>query len=235
MSNLNSIADKIRKIITKADGTSHPEEAETFMGMAQKMMMEHGLSLLDIGRLDADDPVGVDKDCASVPSSYTSAKMVASELARFYGCKLVYNEKYNADNKKVYSFSVAGRESARITFQLMFPFVWRQLMSVAREGYNSGGYSSRMQALTFVANALSLRISKLNREQAAERSSAPKTSGRNMLVPVDLIELAFEEAFPHTKKGRAGKMSTNGKSQALAGKVSLHHQTTAAHASRQIA
>lgn len=222
-----SIADKIRKIIAKADSTSNPEEAHTFMAKAQALLEAHGLSLLDIGRLDSDDPIGVDKNCAEVPGAYSSANTVANQLSIYYGCQLVQGAKRNGDNKKVTTFSVAGRESARITFQLMFPYVWRQVMALAREGFNSGGYSNRMQALNYVANALSLRLHRLNAEAEATRAAQPVGSGLNQLVPVNLVLQALEEAFPTMKEGRARTAKTNAKSRELASKVSFNRQASA--------
>lgn len=47
---MSDITQKIAKIIAKADGTTHPEEAAAFMAKAHKLMEERVASRVSINR-----------------------------------------------------------------------------------------------------------------------------------------------------------------------------------------
>lgn len=227
----NSVADKIRKLIAVADGSSHPEEADAFMAKAHALMQAHGLSLLDLGRL-GEDAVGLDKDAMQHSAAYGFMTKVASAMAKYYGCKIVLTREGRNE-----SYSVAGRESARITFVLMVPFVHRQIMELGRVGFNAGKYANRMQAVTRIGNAVALRIWQMVRGQEAAAAKAKAeaeatgastaryaTTGVNALVPVDLLETAIAEAFPDLRKAKITSLKTDSYSKEAANKVNLNSQ-----------
>ncbi|TQE99523.1 MAG: DUF2786 domain-containing protein, partial [Spiribacter salinus] len=143
----NTMAQKIAKLMRKADSTTHPEEAEAFMSKAQELMIQHGLNLLDLGKLH-EDPVDVQREAATSSSSYGWSCKVAGALAALYGCELVYHKHGNN-----FIYDIVGRESARVTFVMMLPFVLKQIKALARKGYKEGHYNSAMTAATRVGNA----------------------------------------------------------------------------------
>lgn len=210
---MSDIAEKIRKLLAKADSSTHPEEADAFMVKAHTLMREHGLHLQDIGKL-GEDPVGIDKDGLRTSSSYPWLTRVASALAALYGCKFVYFKVRNE-----IKYDIVGRESARGTFQLMMPFVERQIKALAREAFNEGHYNSRMQAVSRVGNATALRIWAMVRQ-------APKAEGTgvNALVPVDIIQAAMDEAYPKVKKARAVALTVDHVAKNKASRVSVNVQ-----------
>lgn len=220
-----SIAERIRKIIAKADSSSHREEAESFLVKARQLMEEHGLSLLDLGRLNSDDPVGVDKYFYRGHIIDSWRQLVAGQLAAFFGCELVSTT--SGANRW---HSVIGRESARMTHQLMWPFVDRQVMQMAREDVKSGIYPSVNVARRRIGQQLALRLDKLNNAKKAEAPIAGRDlSGVNALVPVDLIEAAAAEAFPDLYRDpRKTKVRYDGNAKQRAEQVSLHHQAGSA-------
>ena len=136
---------------------------------------------------------------------------------------------------KKYIMSVAGRESARVTFQLMFPFVLRQAQKLGAQAYREGDYKNRMQSFNYVCNALAQRLRKLCHEQAAVRRAEPVGSGLNALVPVDMISAALQEMYGDIKSVRSRGEPTNAQSRTLANKVSLNQQTPAPKTAKQIA
>ena len=115
---VEKIAEKIQKLLAKANSSTHPEEAETFMAKAHALLEQHGLSLFDLGKLDSEDPIGrsQDKEMLRANSAASWRTMVAGQLAIYYGCKMVTTN-YRGDNFTYWT--VFGRESARITFMLM--------------------------------------------------------------------------------------------------------------------
>jgi hypothetical protein len=214
-----SIADKIAKIIAKADSTTNPKEAEVFMAKAQQLMEEYGFTLLDLGRLDSDDPVGTTRDSAHHFKADNWARHVAYSLGSYYGAK-VYTTTYG--NKIVHS--VVGRESARVTYSIMIHFVLRQVRAMARKAFKDGVYASESRARTAIGNALSRRLWILSNEQKARREDSGAGSGLNALVPVDLIKQECEASFPDASL-LSFKGTTDTYAVGEAEKIAINRQT----------
>ena len=218
---MKSIADKIRKILALADSTAHPEEAASFMEKAQEMLEAHGLSLLDLGRLDSDDPIGTDRDAAKHYAAENWLGLVSGQLAHFYGAEMITSRE-----KNTYYHAVVGRESARLTYHLMQPFVARQVRQLARAALKDGYFRSESSAKTSIGNALALRIHRLVEGQVERRKEDQPGKGLNALVPVDMIALEIAAQFPNLRKASKERtVSTSAASRAAAGKVNLNRQT----------
>lgn len=217
---LQSIADKIRKIIAKAESTTNDDEADAFMAKAQSMMIEHGLSLLDIGRLDAEDPVGHDKDFAYHSQSSSWRTPVVSSLASLYGCQIVRSHRGN----QTY-FTLFGRESARVTTTLMWPYVDRQVLRLARAAHAAGEFPSASVAASRIGYALALRIDKLVREERQREVKTATGRGLNALVPVDLIDAEMKSVFPRLVFSRPRTVKVSAAATKAAASISLHKQT----------
>lgn len=218
---MSNIADKIRKLIAKADSTTHPEEAATFMEKAQSLMLAHGLSLLDLGRLDAEDPVGTDRDGVVTKVSYDWARKVVFEAGFYFGVTAVEFKRSGG-----YHYSLVGRESARVTAALMIPFIVRQLSQAAGKGVKDGVFPNRRVAHKQLSSALVIRLSN-------ERSRAD-TSGRGMnaLVPVDMVALEVEAQFPTAKKLKSARLETSRAAMEIAKGIRLNMQASATAAKR---
>lgn len=215
---MSNIADKITKIIAKAESTTNPDEAAVFMAKANAMLEEHGIHLHDLGRLNSDDPVGVTEQASYWFAAEGYSLNMASALARYYGCKLVYIKMGN----KFYG-DVTGRDSARVTYQLMWPFVQKQVRQLAREMVKEGKADTKSKAQRAIGNALTLRLHGMARENE-ERNPVAGT-GINALVPVDTIEAAMKEHYGELRSAKARSIKTNAAGKAAAGKVSVNRQT----------
>jgi hypothetical protein len=185
------------------------------MDKAHKMLREHGLSLLDLGKLN-DDPLEVQYGAAFSDARQTWARLVASQLARYYGCDFVW---YKSGNKIVYD--VVGRESARVTFSLMLPFVCKQVRSIGNAAAKRGEYKSAGEAHRKVAHALAMRIKRMTPERDPYHGT-----GLNALAPVDLIKQMVDELTD--KEPKTVKLDTDRNAVELAKKVSINVQTEAA-------
>lgn len=227
------IADKLKKIIAKADGTSNEAEAATFMAKAQQLMIEHGLTLLDLGKLDSDDPVGHARDMYHNQSDAWK-KLVGWNLGTYYGCKVIMSKETISRTAWV----VFGRESARTTFALMWPYIDQQVSQLAKQATAAGHYETLSKAKTAIGNSLAIRIGILNRERAeaekATSGASGKATGLTALVPVDIIESAIAEVFPHTKTTSRKGVKTDGVARSLAGQVRLNAQVGAGSGARRI-
>jgi hypothetical protein len=217
---MSDIAEKIARIIAHADSTTHPEEAEVFMAKAHALMEAHGISLLDLGRLDQDDPVG--KTQGDQLRNNSSAKWrfnLATQVANYYGCRLV------GQNRGTFRYWIVfGRESGRITFELMWPFIDRQVLATARDLTRQGHYPTTKHAHKAVGDALTRRVWKLNMEKQAKPKTSAQKATSNALVPVDTIQRVIDETFPNVKKGRSTKMRDDAVARKAAEGISLNHQ-----------
>lgn len=211
-----TIAQKINKILEKAQSTDQAGEAEVLMEKVHAMLEQHGLDLLDLGTLDADDPVGVDKSVATFWASASFTGMLASCAARYYGCETIVSRQ---GNKRW--ISVAGRESARVTFRLMFPFILEQVQKEASELVKQRKASSRSRAMTAVGNALAYRLSSLTVEKKDQSTETGKA-----LIPVDMIDLAMSDAFPDLRRLKPRAVKTTAAAVTAAEGISLHRQAT---------
>jgi hypothetical protein len=224
-----AIAEKIKKLIAFADSTAHPEEAETFMAKAHELLLAHGISLLDLGRM-GDDPVGQSQGAGHNKVNDQWRGDVAHALSTYYGCKTLF-DKSRGDNVRWFIF---GRESARITFDLMWPYIDRRVLELARREKGAGNYKSIPQARRNIGNALARRIWGLIRAKEAAEAKAAEAgvkpvhagTGVNALVPVDIIDQFINDAFT-VKTNKAAKLNTDSNARAVANEVSLNLQTSA--------
>lgn len=216
---MENIANKIRKIIAKADGTTHAEEAATFMERAHRMMEQHGLSLLDLGRLDQDDPLGK-SDGPECSTSEIWRRNLASMVARYFGCRIMSLR----GNRRV-QMIVYGRESARLTFALMWPFVERQVMELARRDRHLHSTSGDTRAARrAIGVGLIYRLSDMIRERDTSDAKGDRASQVNALVPVDLIEGMMDADHPTSKLVGMRAKPISAAALRAAGEVSLAMQ-----------
>jgi hypothetical protein len=216
-----SIAAKIAKIIAKAEGTDNAEEALIFMQKAHELMEKHGMDLLEVGRLNDDDPVGHEHEGIVVSSSWK--RRLSAQVARFYGVDTVAV----FGTKKTVKMTLVGRRDARETFKVMWPFILGQVNALASQGVKEGRYGTRGKAQRFIANALATRLTVIRREREAEdEAKGVTTTGLNALVPVDMIQAEMESAFsPGSLKDiRATSVKTSTNARRDAAKVNVDLQ-----------
>jgi hypothetical protein len=218
--NNSDIAAKIQRIIAKADSSTSENEADTFMTKAHALMEAHGLSLLDLGKLDSDDPIGHDRD--TYISSDPWKDKIGYDLARYYGAELITKPTGRTQR----SYFVFGRLSARATFSLMLPFVLRQVATLALAEHRAHRYPNAAKARTALANALCIRLKGLTRDNQHRVTATNGKSSLNALVPVDLIQQEIDQEFTKVTPSRA-KFTTDFNAVKKAETVSLNRQTSA--------
>ncbi len=236
MTDQSKTLDRIRKVLAKAEGTNNQAEAEMLMAKVQSMLDEHNLSLLDVAHADAEDPIGTDRRAAYCWVSNSWQKPLGAALARLYGCQMVYGQ-----YKNKISFDVVGRQSARVTWSLMLPFVLKQVRAEAktlrekdimeivqttswdydRAAKQTKGVGSYERA---VGNALAIRVHRMAAE-AEGKDATRVANGERALVPVDMVQAELEKEFPRLREARRSSISTTGAAKAAAAGISLHRQT----------
>lgn len=211
---MSTMAAKIIALIAKADSTTSEAEADTFMRKAHDLLTKEGLTLQELGRL-SEDPIGSDDDAVTHPARYAWGHKVGSALAGYYGVRFLRRKV-----GKAMVYEVFGRESARITFCIMFPFVIRQVLNLANKATAEGVYTRRSIGASRTGAALAHRIWDMVPDKEDDTRLG---NGVNALVPVDLIEQLMGDDHRAPRKSR---LKTDLHAMLLAQQVSLETQLT---------
>lgn len=214
----HKIIKRIRKVLALAEGTDNPQEAEIMMAKVYSMLTEHNLELVDVETASEDDPVDVDRKAYKHYVKDSWFRWTVIRLGQLYGVTVVYYK----IGKNTTAMDAVGRESARITLQLMVPFVRKQIRAQAVALAADEGYS-RAKAERYIANALNLRILRLAASEI--RKSSVKTGGV-ALVPVDEIKQKLDSEFGDLTNVRQRSTTTTSKAVERAKEISLNRQTT---------
>lgn len=233
-----SIHDKITAMIRQADESTHPAEADAFMQKVHALLEREGISMMDLGTLKVEDPLGVTHKAAEYTPMETSFRDVVFALAEFYGCKATIGRRMVQNEKgkwvKRHMATVYGRQNARTTFELMWPYVKRRMLDEAFKIYNEERAKlkaeftavelkymqlpSRSVYMRHVATALELRITKM----IIARTPPTVTKGENALVPVDLIADLMPK---NLRVAKDTKKETTHKAMRAAENIGLDMQT----------
>lgn len=224
MSNRDSLKTKIGALIAKAEGTDNANEASVFMAKAVEMMNKHQISIAELGE---DDPMGTDENFTGTSGSPTWRNHLLHAVSRYYGGKCVKKH----ITHKSFIMEVNGSESVRVTIDLMFEFIVKQVRQAGRELAEQQGVKAD-PIIRFVANALVERINnlvyearKLDEEtgQSAEVKLALTKAGKE-LATVDELKAYVEGKYKNLGSGIQKRRGTSDGARAAANKVSLNRQ-----------
>ena len=212
--------DKITKIIkallAKAAGTDNEAEADIFAAKAHAVMEQYQV---EVGDVLKDDPIDRNKPYAATTSSPSYKKFLWRSLARYYGCQTMLNWSSHTE----YEIHIIGRESSRVTAELMMPFVMDQVRTAGRLVASSTG--EKVEAcVRDVANALVLRLNKLIAEQEKNEPTPATRSGKNALVAVNAINQLMTQLYPRAKSGGGRSIGTSDAARGAAAGISLSRQ-----------
>lgn len=214
--------DKITKIIkallAKAAGTDNENEASIFAAKAHEMMERYQIEVNDVLK---DDPIDRSKPYAATSSSPSYKKHLWRALAHYYGCKTVLQWTGDTD----YEVHIIGRESARVTTELMYPFIMQQVREAGRK--LSQGCSIKPEAcIRDVANALVMRLQKLTAAQRATEPQPVTQAGKNALLVISETKALMERLYPKLKSVSGRGIGTSDAAPGAAEGISLSRQTT---------
>ena len=180
---------KLQAMMAKAASTPSSEEADTIMQMVNEMMRKHGVSLLDLQTHLSDDPVGITDPGLHYWAADKWTRPLFSALSFLYGCRAYY---IASGNKT--TILLNGRESCRVTFTLMAPYLVKTVKRLADAAHKEGRYETVSKARRDIGSALANRVWGLYHQQrvaAGPRSAA----GFNALVPTDILDTIEQDAF----------------------------------------
>lgn len=247
MYDLPTIKAKIAKLLAKAEGTDNETEAALFMAKVEELLDTYQLELWQIA--DVGDKMGFDVMLEGTSSSPTWVRHLVCAVASFYGCKSIRRHgiyvplepgqkpgKSGPGTFDNFFIDVIGRESSRVTVQLMFPFIMGQLREAGKR-LKREGHEGSVEFLTRrVANALTPRIYALlqERERAMRAPAGLQSEAarqQRALVVVHEINVFVNEQYGKLGKGRARPRSTTDAAHAAAQGISIERQV---HGSGQL-
>lgn len=213
----NNIKEKIQKILAKANGTDNEEEAAIFLAKAEALMEQHQIDLDDLGE---DDPMGRYVGLTGTSSSPTWQRHLLNVVAKYFGATTVRTLRGGA-----FELHILGAESARMTVELMWPFILEQVRKEGRKEAKAMSLSSE-QAIRRVANALTIRVQEILASERERKVETKTVAARNALVVRGTaLSNYLGEQFPHLVKTKSRGIGTNDIARQAAGRVSLHRQT----------
>lgn len=215
-----AMKEKIAALLRKAESTDNEHEAEIFMAKVNELLEKYEIAMHE---LHVDDPMGHQDGETNLYVSMLWARDLLSVVAEYYGAKMLLKSK----RRNHIPYILVGRESARITAELMAPFIISQVKQQGRF------YAARTGRTISVAQrevgaALIQRIWRIVSQSRERRSELVK----NALVPVDMTQSYIDETF---NVGKAMKGSSKGYGYGAvehAEKISLHYQTSATKTKR---
>lgn len=213
-----SIKSKIAALLAKAEGTDNEFEAATFMAKVNELLEKHQIEMHEIRAAQGDqDPMGKGVGETNLYASMGWARDLAGSLAHYYGCRFVFWRRGNH-----FRYEIVGRESARMTFELMLPYVISQVRQRAKRIAAEYGKTTAV-AEREVGHALWVRIGRMISAAEAHRT---ELTGKG-LIPVSDLDAAMADFFGDSlKKAKARSVRFGNAAAAEAEKVSLHVQAT---------
>lgn len=214
------IKARIAALLAKAEKTDNEFERDAFMAKVNELLEQYQIEIWELR--DTEDQIGITIGETRIGDTMSWGKDLCFALAKYYYAEILF---FGWDplkpTKRVYK--VVGRESCRVTVELMLPFVISQIRQKARtmaKGYRVTPAVAERQ----IANALIIRVYRMIRARAA--SPASGAMGSNALVLIDEAKAAVNEFFPDAKESRARDLSHSKTAADHAEAVSLNHQAT---------
>lgn len=212
MTDLTNIKRKIAALLAKAEGTDNEFEAATFMAKVNELLEAHQLSIYQLG--DESDLMGKQEGEFNVYASMSWAKILIHQIAMFYNTETVW---WRVGNHLKYE--VVGRESNRITTELMIPFIIAQVRQRGRILANETGRTHSV-ATRDVGQALTTRIwAEIQKNKPARDAHAAK-----MLIPVDEVKAYLNDAYKGFKTGKARVLKTSQSARDHADRIAIQRQ-----------
>ncbi|HEV7188051.1 MAG TPA: DUF2786 domain-containing protein [Blastococcus sp.] len=199
---------RIRGLLTKAESTEFPDEAEALTAKAQELMTRHAVdaALLDLGP-SASGSAAVGTRRVHVQDPYVRAKMqLLGAVAGANDVRLVWYQSLGIAN-------LVGATSDADAVELLFTSLLLQVAQAlaAAERSSGPGPASRSFRRSFLlgyAHRIGERLTTARERATAEASAEARTTHGVDLLPVlrsrqAAVEKRMAELFPHVRSGRS--------------------------------
>lgn len=151
----SALAKKIAAILAKAKSTTFEAEAASLMAKAEELMRQHGIDALSIE--DADDPLEIEGDTLRLSGRAWQSALLY-HVAAYYGCDAMFT---HGRRRRETIVTLCGRESARTTVRLMWPYIRDAVGRQASAWRASGARISQEVAKRSIAVRLTEKIARL--------------------------------------------------------------------------
>lgn len=235
---------KITKLLEKANSTTHEAEAEVLMAKARALMEEHQISEYELGG----DPFEVIRSTEFQKGTQAQMRYdLQSSLAEYLGMQvaiLTFNRRPGQRlSKAVYEF--VGTQSAQITLDYLFPFVWKQILRIVQETTDQGvialertlrgGLGEDRQRvwdqayrklLKDTVVAMQVRLDEL-RLAKADRPAEGSVSANALVKIGGELEAFYQARYPNLKESKERLVNPIDAARRLAAQVRLETQVDA--------
>lgn len=219
---IEDLKDRLRRMLAKAEQSDNEHERDTFMRKVNELLEAHQIGIHEIrGRTGRDkDPFAHEVGTNKIYTSAVWHRGVAAALALYYGCEFIYVRK-----GPILKYTLVGRQSSRLTTELMLPYIFTQVAFAARnymaEVKGRGLQMHERKATAEVGEALRRRILALVHANNAHRRDIESRA----LVPVDPMDEYLKQHWPRLRGGASAARDTTKTAREHADKISLHVQT----------
>lgn len=209
-----SIADKIRKLIAKANGTNHPAEAEAFFAKAQELMTRHAIDqamLVNPDRSDAIIHRHID-----VPKPWDKMKIyLLSAIATPNQCRVIRIVGKNGYQGHKDGCIITGYESDVNSvvelWQGLMVFAFAEMLTAEMQPnvLLESTKAFRQSFLMGFASRIAKRLADAKRAATREAEDTQPGVGLVLVSRQDQVTEAFREQHPRTSKAHV-RTSGNG-------------------------
>lgn len=154
-----ALAKKIAAILAKAKSTTFEAEAASLMAKAEQLMRANRIDAVSVE--EADDPLEVEGDMMRLSARAWQSALLY-HVAAYYGCDAMFT---HGRGRRETVVTLCGRESARTTVRLMWPYIRDAVGRQASAWRASGARISQEVAKRSIAVRLTEKIARLIHER----------------------------------------------------------------------
>lgn len=231
MDKIEALKEKIAKLLAKADGTDNPHEAAAFLQKAYELRVAHDLSEEDVLAPEFESIEGGD---FKFGSSAALKHELHAKVAEYFGCLPVRQVWRHSNGGKTgrHSYGIHGTKSALAAVEVMFPYVWKDVLRRAgeetKEDYAEGHpnfRNAKRKWIAGIARALILRIDELvaQREHRVEGDPGASTS-RALVVTANALKQYVGEKYGKPMGTFNMKLKFSDRAEDIASRISLSRQ-----------
>lgn len=196
--NREEIVRKVILLLAKSQGTDNVDEAQTFRDKVDEMIAKHGIKPEDL----ESDKMGAQISTFEIPADLPWMKFVVTAASHYFGAVPIFRR-----NWKTIQCQLAGRESCRVTAEMMIPYI---LESVKKSGKEMSAETGKTvgACIRDVGLALAVRIAAMKPDIAE-------------------AEKWIADGMPYVNFAKNKRVKVSNKAKDVASKISMAKQTTA--------
>lgn len=243
---MDTMKQKITKLLEKANSTTFEAEAEMLLAKARSLMEEHQISMFELG----EDPFETRQSGEFQKETQAQLRYdLQASLAEYLDMKVAILTFDRRPGERlpqaVYEF--VGTQSSQITLEFLFPFVWGQILRLVKEAVRVGITDLQMslshqaciredwpsierrthrKLLKDTTRAMQVRLDQL----IEDRKGKPQedTAAANALVKIGgELEAFYQERYPNLGPGKERVVAPTAAACYLANQVRLDTQVEA--------